>query len=66
MLSMFGNTYICECTSSNTYMKHIKSKQRNRLTVDETLSHLPRDSSFEIKVNFATLSLAATHSQNSH
>ena len=62
-LSMFGTTYICECTFSN--MKHIKSKQRNRLN-DETLSHLLRVSSSEIDVDFAALSLAATHPQNSH
>uniref|UniRef100_A0A2H8TM48 SCAN domain-containing protein 3 n=2 Tax=Melanaphis sacchari TaxID=742174 RepID=A0A2H8TM48_9HEMI len=63
MLSMFGTTYICECTFSN--MKHIKSKHRNRLT-DETLSHLLRVSSSEIEVDFAALSLEATHPQNSH
>ncbi|XP_057203176.1 general transcription factor II-I repeat domain-containing protein 2B-like [Triplophysa rosa] len=32
MLSMFGSTYICE--SSFSTMKHIKSKDRNRLTDD--------------------------------
>ena len=34
--SMFGSTYICE---SFSHMKHIKSKERNRLS-DETLFHL--------------------------
>jgi hypothetical protein len=42
---MFGTTYICECTFSN--LKHIKSKERNRLT-DETLGHLLRVSTIEI------------------
>uniref|UniRef100_A0A3Q3JPD4 SPIN-DOC-like zinc-finger domain-containing protein n=1 Tax=Monopterus albus TaxID=43700 RepID=A0A3Q3JPD4_MONAL len=37
MISMFGSTYICE--SSFSTMKHIKSKERNRLTGD-TLFHL--------------------------
>uniref|UniRef100_A0A3Q2PF54 HAT C-terminal dimerisation domain-containing protein n=1 Tax=Fundulus heteroclitus TaxID=8078 RepID=A0A3Q2PF54_FUNHE len=37
MASMFGSTYICE--SSFSTMKHIKSKERNRLT-NETLFHL--------------------------
>ncbi|XP_025412100.1 general transcription factor II-I repeat domain-containing protein 2-like [Sipha flava] len=45
MFSMFGTTYICECTFSN--LKHIKSKERNRLT-DETLGHLLRVSTIEI------------------
>ncbi|XP_078140529.1 general transcription factor II-I repeat domain-containing protein 2B-like [Centroberyx gerrardi] len=35
--SMFGSTYICESNFST--MKHIKSKERNRLS-DETLFHL--------------------------
>lgn len=37
MASMFGSTYICE--SSFSTIKHIKSKERNRLT-DETLFQL--------------------------
>ncbi|KAK1893986.1 General transcription factor II-I repeat domain containing protein 2A [Dissostichus eleginoides] len=35
MASMFGSTYICE--SNFSMMKHIKSRERNRLT-DETLN----------------------------
>uniref|UniRef100_A0A3Q3H434 HAT C-terminal dimerisation domain-containing protein n=1 Tax=Labrus bergylta TaxID=56723 RepID=A0A3Q3H434_9LABR len=37
MAGIFGSTYICESNFST--MKHIKSKERNRLT-DETLFHL--------------------------
>uniref|UniRef100_A0A3Q2QH27 HAT C-terminal dimerisation domain-containing protein n=1 Tax=Fundulus heteroclitus TaxID=8078 RepID=A0A3Q2QH27_FUNHE len=37
MASMFGSTYVCE--SSFSTMKHIKSKERNRLT-DEILFYL--------------------------
>jgi len=63
ILSMFGTTYICECIFSN--MKHIKSKQRNRLT-NETLSHLLRVFTSETEVDFAALLLAITHPQKSH
>jgi len=54
MLSIFGTTYICECTFS--YIKHIKSKQRNRLTNYETLGHLLRVSTYEIEVDFVASS----------
>ncbi|XP_022172085.1 general transcription factor II-I repeat domain-containing protein 2-like [Myzus persicae] len=64
MLSMFGTTYIlCECTFSN--LKHIKSKERNRLT-DETLGHLLRVSTTEIEVDFTKLSIEKPHPQVSH
>ncbi|XP_060878224.1 general transcription factor II-I repeat domain-containing protein 2-like [Metopolophium dirhodum] len=63
MLSMFGTTYICECTFSN--MKHIKSKERYRLT-DETLGHLLRVSTTEIEVDFTKLSIEKPHPQVSH
>ena len=63
MLSMFGTTYICECTFSN--LKHIKSKERNRLT-DETLGHLLRVSTTDIEVDFTKLSIENPHPQVSH
>ncbi|KAL4104943.1 hypothetical protein QTP88_020219 [Uroleucon formosanum] len=63
MLSMFGTTYICECTFSN--LKHIKSKERNRLR-DETLGHLLRVSTTEIEVDFTKLSIEKPHPQVSH
>lgn len=44
MLSVFGITYICECTFS--CIKHIKTKERNCLT-DETSGHLLRVSTSE-------------------
>lgn len=49
MLSMFGSTYICE--SSFSTMKHIKSKERNRLT-DDTLFQLLQvgGTNFEIDI----------------
>lgn len=46
-------------------MKHIKSKQINRLT-DELLSQLLRVSTSEIDVDFAAVSLAVTNAQISH
>lgn len=61
--SMFGSTYVCESTFSN--MKHIKSKERNRLT-DENLSHLLRVSSSEIDVDFTALAALGAHPQVSH
>jgi len=36
MHSVFGNTYVCEITSSG--MKHVKSKSKNRMA-NETLDH---------------------------
>ncbi|KAL4089745.1 hypothetical protein QTP88_024717 [Uroleucon formosanum] len=60
MLSMFGTTYICECKFSN--LKYIKSKERNRLR-DETLGHLLRVSTTEIKVDFPKLYIEKPHPQ---
>ncbi|KAF0771046.1 Uncharacterized protein FWK35_00009294 [Aphis craccivora] len=51
-------TFLCQCTFSN--LKHIKSKERNRLT-DETLGHILRVSTTEIQVDFTELSFEKPH-----
>ena len=48
MISMFGSTYICE--SSFSTMKHIKSKERNRLT-DDALFHLMQTGCTKIDID---------------
>ena len=50
--SMFGGTYICESTFST--MKHVKSKERNRLS-DDNLNHLLRLTTSEIYINIEKL-----------
>jgi len=50
--SMFGSTYICESTFST--MKHVKSKERNRLS-DDNLNHLLRLSTSEIDIDIDML-----------
>ena len=62
MASMFGSTYICESNFSN--MKHIKSKERNRLS-DGTLFPLMRIACTNIEVDFDSL-LASVDCKVSH
>uniref|UniRef100_A0A3Q3JYZ9 DUF4371 domain-containing protein n=1 Tax=Monopterus albus TaxID=43700 RepID=A0A3Q3JYZ9_MONAL len=52
MFSMFGSTYICE--SSFLTMKHIKSKERNRLR-DDTLFHLIRIGCTEFDIDIQSI-----------
>lgn len=50
--SMFGSTYICE--SSFSKMKHIKSKERNRLS-DDTLLHVIRIGCTKVNIDIHTI-----------
>lgn len=63
MTSMFGSTYICE--SSFSTMKHIKSKERNRLT-DDTLFHLMRIGCTKIDINIQSIVHQQAKPQVSH
>lgn len=63
MASMFGSTYICE--SSFSTMKHIKSKERNRLT-DETLFHLMRIGCTKIDIDIQAIVSQQAKPQQSH
>ncbi|KAL2089187.1 hypothetical protein ACEWY4_016086 [Coilia grayii] len=63
MASMFGSTYICE--SSFSTMKHIKSKERNRLT-DETLFHLLRIGCTKIGIDIQSIVHQQAKPQVSH
>uniref|UniRef100_A0A3Q3Q094 HAT C-terminal dimerisation domain-containing protein n=1 Tax=Monopterus albus TaxID=43700 RepID=A0A3Q3Q094_MONAL len=63
MISMFGSTYICE--SSFSTMKHIKSKERNRLT-DDTLFHLMRIGCTESDIDIQSIVHQQAKPQVSH
>ncbi|XP_062415327.1 general transcription factor II-I repeat domain-containing protein 2A-like [Pungitius pungitius] len=63
MASMFGSTYICE--SSFSTMKHIKSKERNRLT-DDTLFHLMRIGTTNIDIDIQSIVSQQAKPQLSH
>ena len=63
MASMFGSTYICE--SSFSTMKHIKSKERNRLT-DETLFQLMQIGSTNIEIDIENIVQQQGRPQASH
>lgn len=63
MASMFGSTYICESNFSN--MKHIKSKERNRLS-DETLFHLMQIGCTNIDVDIPSIVRQQERPQVSH
>ena len=63
MASMFGSTYICESNFSN--MKHIKSKERNRLS-DETLFHLMQIACTNIDVDIPSIVRQPERPQVSH
>ncbi|PSN39027.1 hypothetical protein C0J52_25563 [Blattella germanica] len=61
--SMFGSTYICECTFST--MKAVKSSQRSRLT-DSHLHDFLRISSSSLTIDFGELVDASDRPQCSH
>uniref|UniRef100_A0A3B1JTT5 SPIN-DOC-like zinc-finger domain-containing protein n=1 Tax=Astyanax mexicanus TaxID=7994 RepID=A0A3B1JTT5_ASTMX len=63
MASMFGSTYIYE--SSFSTMKHIKSKERNRLT-DDTLFHLMRIGTTKINIDIQSMVSQQAKPQLSH
>uniref|UniRef100_A0A3B4ZMJ5 HAT C-terminal dimerisation domain-containing protein n=1 Tax=Stegastes partitus TaxID=144197 RepID=A0A3B4ZMJ5_9TELE len=63
MASMFGSTYICE--SSFSTMKHIKSKERNRLT-DETLFQLMQIGSTKTDIDIQNIVQQQGRPQVSH
>ncbi|XP_041828455.1 general transcription factor II-I repeat domain-containing protein 2A-like [Melanotaenia boesemani] len=63
MASMFGSTYICESNFST--MKHIKSKERNRLT-DETLFHLMQIGCTNIDIDIQSIVHLQERPQVSH
>ncbi|XP_035990536.1 general transcription factor II-I repeat domain-containing protein 2A-like [Fundulus heteroclitus] len=63
MASMFGSTYICESSFSN--MKHIKSKERNRLT-NETLFYLMRIGTTKIDIDIQSIVSQQAKPQVSH
>ena len=63
MASMFGSTYICE--SSFSTMKHIKSKERNRLT-DETLFQLMQIGCTNIDIDIQSIVCQQKRPQVSH
>ena len=63
MASMFGSTYICE--SNFSMMKHIKSKERNRLT-DETLFQLMQIGCTNIEIDIQSIVRQQERPQVSH
>lgn len=63
MASMFGSTYICESNFST--MKHIKSKERNRLT-DETLFQLMQIGCTNIDIDIQSIVRQQERPQVSH
>lgn len=62
MISLFGNTYVCEQLFSR--MKHIKSKERTRIT-DEHLENCLRLATTSVEIDINELS-SAKQSQTSH
>ncbi|KAK1876022.1 General transcription factor II-I repeat domain containing protein 2A [Dissostichus eleginoides] len=63
MASMFGSTYICE--SNFSMMKHIKSRERNRLT-DETLFHLMQIGCTNVDIDIQSIVQQQERPQVSH
>lgn len=63
LASMFGSTYLCESNFST--MKHLKSKERNRLT-DETLFHLMQVGCTSIDIDVPAIVSEQNRPQKSH
>ena len=63
MVSMFGSTYICE--SNFSMMKHIKSRERNRLT-DETQFHLMQIGCTNVDIDIQSIVQQQERPQVSH
>ncbi|PNF19269.1 hypothetical protein B7P43_G03218 [Cryptotermes secundus] len=63
LCSVFASTYICETAFSS--LKHVKSKNRNRLS-DVVLSHILRVATSQLEVDFISLVSSFMKPQCSH